>query len=221
MRRCSDRWPDNASVGGSGDDGAAPAGRVPRVGEIDVERLAALLIAARSGCAGAFDRLIATCRPVVERHARRSAWQTDDVDDIVQEVWIRLFQNADDIRDPRALLGWLSMVTMRVASQIGRRAARLVPTDLDDVRPGPASTEDQAIQTFERRAVTEGVRAALARLDAEDRRVLQLLEGDDAVSYREASDELRRPVGSLGPTRQRLLRRLRVDPAVSRLRLAG
>ena len=113
------------------------------------------------------------------------------------------------------------MVTSRAASQLGRRSSRLVPTDLDDIRPSPASTEDQAIRAYERREVTDGVRAALARLDAEDRRVLLLLEGDEALSYREVSHQLRRPVGSLGPTRQRLLGKLRVDPAVRRLRLAG
>ena len=218
--RCSDPPRGTDPAGGSGDS-PAPAGRGHVIGEIDVDRLAALLVAARSGHAGAFDQLIATCGPVVRRQARRSAWRTDDIDDIVQEVLIRLFENADDIREPRSLLGWLSRVTSRAASQLGRRSSRLVPTDLDDSRPSPASTEDQAIGTYERREVTDGVRAAVARLDADDRRVLLLLEGDEALSYREASHQLRRPVGSLGPTRQRLLGKLRVDPAVSRLRLAG
>jgi RNA polymerase sigma factor (sigma-70 family) len=217
--RCSDPPHCTDPVGGSGV--AAPAGRRPGIGEIDVDRLAALVVAARSGSAGAFDQLIDTCHPVVRRQARRRAWRTDDVDDIVQEVLIRLFENIGVIREPRSLLAWLSMVTSRAASQVGRRSSRLVPTDLDDVRPGSASTEDQAMRTYERREVTDGVRAALARLDAEDRRVLLLLEADDALSYREVSRRVRRPIGSLGPTRQRLLGKLRVDPAVQRLRLAG
>jgi RNA polymerase sigma factor (sigma-70 family) len=221
MMRCSDSPQRTDQVGGSGDGGAAPAGRANGIGEIDVDHLAALLVTARSGRADAFNQLIATCRPVVRRQARRQAWRADDVDDIVQEVLIRLFENAGDVREPRALLGWLSMVTNRVASQIGRRSSRLVPTDLDDIRPSLHATEDQAISTSERREVADGVRAAVARLCADDRRVLFLLEGDDAVSYREASHQLRRPVGSLGPTRQRLLSKLRVDPAVRRLRLVG
>lgn len=77
------------------------------------------------------------------------------------------------------------------------------------------------MSTYERREVTDGVRAALGRLDTEDRRVLLLLTGDSTHSYRDVSVQVRRPVGSLGPTRQRLLRRLRVDPAVRRLRPAG
>jgi RNA polymerase sigma factor (sigma-70 family) len=186
--------------------------------ELDVDALAAQLVAARNGTPGGFDRLIATCRPIVERQARRSAWRPGDVDDIVQEVCVRLFEHAGTIREPRSLLSWLTMVTRRAASQVGRRGARLVPTELVDSHSPQASTEDQAMRTYERRAVTDGVRAALARLDAEDRRVLLLLEGDEALSYRQISQEIRRPIGSIGPTRQRLLRRLRVDPAVRPLR---
>jgi RNA polymerase sigma factor (sigma-70 family) len=183
--------------------------------------VATLLVASRDGHPGAFDQLIAACRPFVERQARRSAWRSGDVEDIVQEVWVRLFENAHDIREPRALPGWLATVTTRAAAQVGRRSTRLEPMDLDNDRPGSVSTEDQALHRFERRAVTDGVRAALSRLDAEDRRILLLLEGDDALSYREVSREVRRPIGSLGPTRQRLLQRLRLDPAVRPLRLAG
>ena len=199
-----------------------PQTMTPAAGDrVDVEHVATLLVAARGGTPGAFDRLIATCRPVIERQARRSAWRSSDVEDIVQEVYIRLFEHASTIREPRSLLSWLTMVTRRAAAQAGRRGARLVPTALDDERPSPASTEDQAMSTYERREVTDGVRAALGRLDTEDRRVLLLLTGDSTHSYRDVSVQVRRPVGSLGPTRQRLLRRLRVDPAVRRLRPAG
>ena len=189
--------------------------------ELDVDALAAQLVAARDGTPGGFDRLIATCRPIVERQARRSAWRPSDVDDIVQEVCVRLFEHSATIREPRALLSWLTMVTRRTASQVGRRGARLVPTELDDNRSPAASTEDHAMRSYERREVTDGVRAALARLDAEDRRVLLLLEGDEALSYRQISHEICRPIGSIGPTRQRLLRRLRVDPALRPLRPVG
>jgi RNA polymerase sigma factor (sigma-70 family) len=189
--------------------------------ELDVDRLADLLIAARDGTSGGFERLISACRPIVERQALRVAWRSGDVDDIVQEVCIRLFEHAGTIREPRSLLNWLTIVTRRAASQVGRRGARLVPTDLDDSRSTSASTEDQAMRSYERREVTDGVRSALTRLDAEDRRVLLLLEGDGSLSYRQVSTAVCRPIGSLGPTRQRLLQRLRVDPAVRRLRPAS
>ena len=187
----------------------------------DVNTLAALLVAARDGETGGFDQLITACRPLVQRQARRDAWRPGDVDDIVQEVCIRLFEHAGTIREPRSLLSWLAMVTRRAASQVGRRSVKLIPTDVDDSTPSQVSTEDEAMRTHERHEITDGVRAALDRLNAQDRRVLLLLESDEDLSYREVSRRLSRPVGSIGPTRQRLLGRLRVDPAVRRLRPAS
>jgi RNA polymerase sigma factor (sigma-70 family) len=195
------------------DDGSA--------GSTEVGHLADLLVAARDGDQQAFERLIAACRPVVRRLARRHAWHPSDIDDICQEVWVRLVEHAAAIREPRALLGWLMMVTTRTAAALGRRSTRLVPADVDDQRPGAGSTEEHALRSCERREIATGLRAALARLDDADRHLLLLLDGDGSLSYRDVSERLQRPVGSLGPTRQRLLRRLRVDPALQRLRPAS
>jgi RNA polymerase sigma factor (sigma-70 family) len=186
---------------------------------IAVDDLATLLIGFRDGRPGAIDRLIAGCWPVVERQARRFARRPSDVDDIVQEVWIRLVEHASDIREPRATLAWLLMVTRRTALQLGRRDSRLVLSE-PDAEPSVASTEEQALRAEQRRAVVAGVHAALDRLPADDRHLLVTLVGagdGGATSYQEASRQLGRPVGSLGPTRRRLLDRLRVDPAVRRL----
>jgi RNA polymerase sigma factor (sigma-70 family) len=201
--------------------GSAPATWNAASPGADIDHLAALLVAARAGEPRAFDRLIAACRPVVQRQARQHAWTASDVDDVIQEVWVRLVEHGGSIREPRALLAWLMMVTRRVAADLGRRGSRLVPAEADEDRPGPGSAEDHALRSFERHEISDGVRAALARLDVEDRRLLLLLDGDESLSYRDVSDLVQRPVGSLGPTRQRLLRRLRVDPAVRRLRLAS
>jgi hypothetical protein len=113
------------------------------------------------------------------------------------------------------------MVTSRVATDLGRRGSRLVPTAVDDDVPTPGSTEEHALGAFDRSEICAGVRAALVRLDAADRRLLLLLAGPETLANGDASDRVQRPIGSLGPTRQRLLRRLRLDPAVQRLRLAS
>src|SRR5262245_52091460 len=100
---------------------------------IDPAHAGALLVAVQRGRQGALDELIRLCRPVVRMHARRFAWQTSDVDDITQEVWLRVVQKAHQIRDPRALLAWLRVVTYRVANQLGHAGRRLVPApELDE-----------------------------------------------------------------------------------------
>jgi RNA polymerase sigma factor (sigma-70 family) len=187
---------------------------------ISPDEIAAMFVAARDGRPGSLDRLIAACWPVVEGVARRHTCRPVDGDDVVQEVWVRLVEHAARIRDPRAVLGWLIVVTRRTAAEHGRRHARLVPAELED-RASDASAEDEVLHAHEVHDTTAGVRSALGRLTAGDRRLLQLLVGDPKPNYREVSRQLHRPVGSLGPTRRRLLDRLQTDPSVRLLRAAG
>ena len=53
------------------------------------------------------------------------------------------------------------------------------------------------------------VRPAFRGLPSRAQVLLNLLLGDGAASYREISEELGMPIGSIGPTRQRCLDRLR------------
>jgi RNA polymerase sigma factor (sigma-70 family) len=185
---------------------------------IDPAHAAALLVAVQRGRDGAFGELVRMCEPLVRRHAQRYAWRRNDVDDVVQEVWVRLLLKADQIREPRTLIAWLHVVTRRAASQLGHREARLLPAAISDDHPSVSSTEDDALGRLDRDQVTRGVRQALDRLEAHDRRLLLLLHREDRPGYGEISAQVRRPVGSLGPSRRRLLDRLRNDRHISRLR---
>ena len=158
------------------------------------------------------------CEPLVRRHATRYAWRRNDVDDLVQEVWLRLFLKADQIREPRTLIAWLGVVTRRAARQLGHREARMVPTHLSDDQPSASSTEDEALARHGRDEITREVRCALDGLRDHEQRLLLLLHRSDRPGYEEISREVQRPVGSLGPSRRRLLERLGNDVHVSRLR---
>jgi DNA-directed RNA polymerase specialized sigma24 family protein len=118
------------------------------------------------------------------------------------------------------LAAWLRVVTQRTASELGRRNARMIPTEIRNDDQTAVSTEDQALSQHDRGRITDGVRSALGRLSETDRRLLLLLHRDDSPRYGEVSREVNRPVGSLGPTRQRLLKRLSHDPALRRLGIA-
>jgi RNA polymerase sigma factor (sigma-70 family) len=185
--------------------------------DIDPVRAAELLTAARNGCRPSLQRLVVLCEPHVRRQARRHAWRRDHVDDIVQDVWVQLIANADQIRDPRTVIAWLSTVTRHVALRIGGRASRSVAQDIDDAGTG-VSAEDDALARWRQEEVEGRVRQALDRLDEADRTLLELLHRDDRPGYADIGRQVNRPVGSLGPTRQRLLQRLRSDHDIGRLR---
>jgi RNA polymerase sigma factor (sigma-70 family) len=186
---------------------------------LDDPRAVSLLVAVQRGREGALDELIRLCEPVVRRHARRYAWRRSDVDDVVQEVWLRLILKAHQIRDPRTFFAWLHIVVRRSADRLGHREARMVPTAPSSECPSTSSSaEDEALGWHGRDETRRGVRMALRRLKDEDRRLLLLLHGEDRPHYVEIGRSVGRPVGSLGPSRRRLLDRLRNDHHITRLR---
>ena len=73
--------------------------------------------------------------------------------------------------------------------------------------------EEEVLQA-ERNAL---LRAALAELPEADQRLLALLLRDPPLSYAEIGDILGMPPGSIGPTRQRCLRRLSRSPLLAGL----
>jgi RNA polymerase sigma factor (sigma-70 family) len=184
---------------------------------IDPARLAELLISARRGCKRSMHDIVQACEPHVRKQALRHSWRRDHVDDIVQEVWLQLLLNADRIRDPLSLLAWLNAVTRHTALHAGVRANRTVADDFDDTPSAETSTEEEIVERCSRRQAGPVVRRALERLDEPDRRLLKLLHRADRPSYQEIGRQVGRPVGSLGPTRQRLLRRLRADHEIAQL----
>ncbi len=184
---------------------------------IDPSTAAALLVAVQRGRDGALDDLIRACTPVVRAHAQRWAWRGNDVEDIMQEVWMRVMLKADQIRNPLALLAWLRVVTQRVANELGHNGNRLVPTSTLEDEPAPFLVEEDVVELHHRDDGVRRVREAVASLRQQDQRLLLLLHRDDRPGYADISREVGRPVGSLGPSRRRLLARLRQDRHLAEL----
>ena len=94
---------------------------------------AALVDGAHGGDAVALDRLLAACRPDLERYARRHC-ESDDVEEAVQDaLWI-LYRKLGGLRRAAAFTGWLLQIVRRACLGYARarrvRAARQVATDM-------------------------------------------------------------------------------------------
>lgn len=156
-----------------------------------------------------YDRLVANAvRRVVGHHG--------EVDDVSQETWITYLRCGHQVADTAALGGWLFRVATRLAIRAQQRNARSVPhADLahlsDQWVDGAPEVE---ILHAQRRAV---VAKAAALLRDRERLVVELLFDDADLGYREIGDRLGLPVGSIGPTRERVIRRLRSMPEVQQL----
>jgi RNA polymerase sigma factor (sigma-70 family) len=128
-----------------------------------------------------------------------------DAADVAQSVWLSLFENIGRIREPQALAGWIRTVAQNACRRLLRRAGRELPTiDVDMVEP-PEPVEDKLLEAQRKAALAR----ALETLPVRQRSLMQVLIQDPAPSYEAASNMLGMAIGSVGPTRQRSIDRLR------------
>jgi RNA polymerase sigma factor (sigma-70 family) len=129
-----------------------------------------------------------------------------DREEAFASTFYRLFEKLSTLREPRALPKWLATTARNEANAVSRSRRRLVPTDqlpLREVLPGD---HDRALLDDE---LLGAVMAAFATLPPAAQALLRLLTAVPPLSYEEIGVLLDVPVGSIGPTRQRYLRRLR------------
>jgi RNA polymerase sigma factor (sigma-70 family) len=172
---------------------------------------------ARNDDKQAWDALVERYAPLVWSICRRYGLSSADAADVGQNVWLRLVEQLDRLRDPAALPGWLVTTTRRECCQFmrtaGRRHALDLVLDADDI-PGQTRVVEQELLAAELGAA---LREALSQLPPGYQQLITLLIQDPPVPYAEISAQLGIPVGSIGPTRRRCLDRIRRHPAVAAL----
>ncbi|HEU5109948.1 MAG TPA: sigma-70 family RNA polymerase sigma factor [Micromonosporaceae bacterium] len=181
----------------------------------------ALVAAAAAGDQAAWNDLVDRFAPLVHAVIRSSGLQRADWSDAHQTVWLRLVEHLDQIRVPAALGGWLATTARNECYRLlrlVRRSQPFDPYDQSESRHEAAATlvddtapDEWLLRSERRQAVREGV----AQLPARCRRLLAMLTGDPPASYREISERLEIPVGSIGPTQARCLRKLVRCPALT------
>jgi len=171
--------------------------------------LAALVGAAADHDDEAWNELVRRFAGLVAYTIRRYRLSAADAQDVSQLVWLHLVEHLSTLREPAALPGWLATTTRHECERHLRVNGRSVATDPLMLEPfgRPAGPEvDESLLADERRqALLEG----LAELTAHQRDLLLMLSADPPYSYAEISRSMDIPVGSIGPTRSRILARLR------------
>lgn len=171
---------------------------------------AALLEACRRGDPSGWEGLVERYERLVWSVARSYRYDDATTADVVQTVWLRLAEHLDRIREPDHLAAWLATTCRHECSSVGRRRDREVPdgavVDLRLQRAAvPADLDDDLVERESWREVL----AAFSRLSDACQQLLRLLCVDPPLGYQVVSELTGRPVGSIGPTRQRCLDRLR------------
>jgi RNA polymerase sigma-70 factor, ECF subfamily len=126
---------------------------------------------ARDGDPVAFRLLVERHQPAARARARSLCGNPSDVDDVVQESFLRAFIALDRLRDPDRFAGWLGGIVANVCRGLQRRAhVTLLPDWPEPLHPA-ASHGLPSADDLDR---ADALRAAVAGLPAGQRRAVAL-----------------------------------------------
>ena len=141
-------------------------------------------------------------------------------EDVVQTTWLTLVRRHESINDPLAVSGWLTMCARREAWRVGKQHRRADATETESLEPH-LPVHESAEQTAAQHDETHRLWTAVATLNERCQRLLRIVAFDERPDYARIAQDLSMPIGSIGPTRQRCLAKLRAVLEVDGWRVAG
>lgn len=172
------------------------------------ERATALFIAWRGGEARAMDELVRLMSPVLWHVVRAYGLDHALAQDVVQTTWLTLVRRHESITEPKAVSGWLTTCARREAWRVGKLQRRADPTETEYLEPH-LPTEQSAEQTAADGDEAGRLWSAVGQLNERCQRLLRVVAFEERPDYARLAEDLSMPVGSIGPTRQRCLGKLR------------
>jgi RNA polymerase sigma-70 factor, ECF subfamily len=124
---------------------------------------------AQSGDSGAFNELVTAYRKRVLGTVFRLIGRQEDVEDVGQEVFLRLYYSLDQLRTPEVFEPWLYRLTVNAAYDYLRKQRRHKETRMADLTEEQVLAADAAMSG--RNALEEGQKAQVREL------VNRLLDG--------------------------------------------
>lgn len=177
--------------------------------------LADLVAASLEGDTAAWQTLVVRLERVVWKAVNMMTNDDGVRQDAFAATWLRLVERLDTIREPEKLPGWLTTTaTNEVRGLLRHRSRQNVSVDWSApsgvfgliAAAGDGDHERELVRAETRRTV----RRAFETLDELCRQLLTLLVlSDPPMSYQDAAVALGRPIGALGPSRNRCLQKLR------------
>lgn len=177
----------------------------------------------RTGDALAWRELIDRHEPLLRQIARQYRLSSQDADDAVQFTWLCCLEHIDQLNQADRVRGWLATICRRECLRLATKGRRDVPMDesiviglVDRTRQAPDPSAEAVLRDSSAR-----LSRAVTALPDRQRLVLLELLAREGHGYLDVSHRLGLPVGSIGPTWQRALGRLRRDPELAGLRPAS
>lgn len=141
-----------------------------------------LISRAKDGDAAAFNRIVVAYRKRILGTIARLIGRPEDVEDVGQEVFLRLYYSLDQLRTPEVFEPWLYRLTVNAAYDYLRKARRRYESRMADLSEEHVQMADAAASTKEQKedlrktGIREFVHQLLDSVSAEDRILLTLKE---------------------------------------------
>ena len=157
---------------------------------------------AQAGDARAFEALVVKYQRRIARHVARFIKSADDVEDVVQDVFVRAYRGLASFRGDSQFYSWLYRIASNAALNHLRAASDdvLLGDDAPDERvseftPG-VSDASQPDRTLMAEQIADAVQRALAKLQPQLAEALMLFEVEKK-SYAEIAEMLQIPIGTV------------------------
>lgn len=167
-----------------------------------------LIRACRAGDGRAWERLLDKYERLVFSISLNYGLTTDDAADVTQITFTILLQNLDSVPDGIRLAPWLATVTRRHTWRLLARNRREAINPDEDLAGN--ETLGGVTDPRERWELSEWLNYGLSTLDERCRQLLLALYFDaEQPSYEQVAEQLKMPIGSIGPTRARCLEQMK------------
>lgn len=174
---------------------------------------AALVNACRKGDDRAWDTLVERYQRLIFAIPRRAGLSDEQAADILQEVFLTLFQKIEEIKQPERIRSWL-VTTTKFKTWAAFRNSRgfYAPETEEEMEHEMASLKDDsplADQMLVELEQQHLIRTALQKLEERCRTILSMIYlSDTAASYADVAAEIGVGETSISPLRARCLKKL-------------
>lgn len=155
----------------------APLKLTGRHDDVDLERDRALVERCQAGDERAFEDLYLRYRDRLFRFCLRRTSNASEAEDLVQETFARAWKALPNFSGERRFYPWLSVIANNLCTDLARKGRRCTPVEessLDLLSPAVSSEQEELVERGGEDAI---LAAALDRLSARHREVLELREG--------------------------------------------
>src|SRR3989339_486495 len=152
----------------------------------------------KTGNQEAFAVLIDRYIEKIKRYGRRFVYEKSNLDDLVQDVFIKVYSNIQSFSSDRKFSPWIYRIAHNEFVNAIRKKAyeNLIPVDFDTFLPQVLAKESPA-DDFDFNLLRESIERSLADLDVKYREVIVLYFFEE-LDYKTIADILAIPVATVG-----------------------